>query len=60
MNCKEKLLKKLEEKLEFQNNDIILQSLYILCNISTGNEQHKNLIFETIFIHKILKFLVNL
>lgn len=57
-NCKTKLLKKLEEKLNDQNPDIILQSLYVLLNISVGNEKQKNTIQDKTFLRKISEYLV--
>jgi len=58
VNCKEKLLSKFDSKLNTPNTDILLQSLYILCNIATGNEQQKNIVFEHKFFNRIVKFLV--
>lgn len=56
-NCKAKLLKKVEEKLNSGNLEIILQTLYILCNISTGNEKQKAVVMETNFLKKVVSFL---
>lgn len=53
-----KLLKKVEEKLDIHNIDLILQALYILCNISAGNEKHKSAIMEKNIIKKVIHFLV--
>jgi hypothetical protein len=47
-----------EEKLDVQNLDLILQALYILCNISAGNEKHKSAIMEKNIIKKVIHFLV--
>jgi hypothetical protein len=57
-NCKVKLLKKLEEKLNSTNSDVILQSLYVICNIATGNEKHKSVVIDKPFMRKISTFLV--
>lgn len=59
-NCKAKLLKKLEEKLKSTNNDVICQSLYVLCNISTGNEKQKSVVTEKCFLKKISEGLVKI
>ena len=59
-NCKVKLLKKVEEKLNASNSqDILLQSLYILCNISTGLEKHKSALLDEkfLFLNKISFYL---
>ena len=47
----------MEDKLELVNSDIILQALYILCNISAGNEKHKAVILEKNFLKKVLFFM---
>jgi hypothetical protein len=51
-HCKIRLLKKVEEKLNSSNNtDILIQSLYILCNIAAGNDKQKSVVFD--FIAKV-------
>jgi hypothetical protein len=57
-NCKIKLIKKLEEKLNSNNTDVILQALYVICNIATGIEKHKTIVMEKQFIRKIASLLV--
>lgn len=59
-NCKNKLMKIIEIKLELVNQDIISHSLFILCVISSGNEKQKNTIIEYGFLKKIFEYLVYL
>jgi hypothetical protein len=59
-NCKVKLLKKIEEKLACNNPDLILQSLYVLCNISTGLEKQKSVVLDPVFLKRISAFLVRI
>jgi hypothetical protein len=58
-HCSSKLLAKVEEKLNSNNVDIIIQSLYILCNISAGSDKHKNIFQHYGFMPKISQFIVN-
>ena len=57
-NCKTKLMKIIENKLELVNQDIISHSLFILCVISSGNEKQKSVIIEFGFLKKIFEYLV--
>jgi hypothetical protein len=57
--CKNKLLKKIEEKLNSENTCLILQTLYVLMNISLGNEKHKAPIFDKFLLKKISILLEN-
>lgn len=50
----------LETKIQIFNPQIILQTLYIIVNVATGNELHKSRIMESsILLQSILNFLVN-
>lgn len=58
-NVKSKLIKKVYEKLiSSDNTDILTQCLYVLCNISTGNDKQKLCIVENGFIQVITDILV--
>jgi len=57
-NCKAKLMKIIETKLELVNQEIISHSLFILCVISSGNDKQKNTIIEFGFLKKIFDYLV--
>jgi hypothetical protein len=57
-NCKSKLMKIIEAKLELVNQDIISHSLFILCVISSGSEKQKNTIIEYGFLRKIFEYVV--
>lgn len=59
-NCKAKLMKIIENKLELINHDIICHSLFILCIISSGNDKQKNIVFENGFLKKIFDCIVRL
>ncbi len=54
-NCKDKLLGKIYDKISNEKNstEIIMHSLYVLSNISNGNEKQKS-VFEAKFIDKIM------
>jgi hypothetical protein len=56
-NCKGKLIKKLEEKLNGENLDLIIQSLYVMLSISNGNDKQKNLLMDKTVLKKISYFL---
>ncbi len=51
--CKNKLVKKIEEKILSQHSDVVLQALYVILNICNGNEKHKAIILEKCFLDKI-------
>ncbi len=57
-NSKTKLIKKLEDKINSYNEEIILHTLYVLVNISSGNDKHKVLVINS-FIKKITELIVN-
>jgi hypothetical protein len=57
-HCSARLLPKVEEKLNSGNVDILIQSLYILCNISAGSEKHKSIFQNYGFMPKISNYLV--
>lgn len=51
----------LEIKVQMANHQIVLQTLYILVNVATGNELHKSRIMEsTILIKSIVTYLVKI
>lgn len=56
-NCKDQLLKKISSNLANKDNtiDIIVHSLYVLSNISSGNNKQKSVINED-FLEKIIYF----
>lgn len=50
----------LEAKIQMNNPQIILQTLYIIVNVATGNELHKSRIMESsILLQCVLNYLVN-
>jgi hypothetical protein len=54
-----KFINILEAKMRVNNAQIILQALYIVVNVATGNELHKSRIMESsIIVQSILDFLV--
>lgn len=55
----ESLMQLLDEKLRMSQEEIILQTLYVIVNISTGNERHKAAIIKhpTLLQH-ILHYMV--
>lgn len=51
----------LEMKLQASSPQIILQVLYIIVNVATGNELHKSRIMESsILVQSILNYLVTI
>lgn len=49
----------LETKMQMSNPQIILQTLYIIVNVATGNELHKSRIMESsILLQCVLNYLV--
>ena len=49
----------LEVKIQMNNPQIILQTLYIIVNVATGNESHKSRIMESsILLQCVLNYLV--
>lgn len=49
----------LEAKIQMNNPQIILQTLYIIVNVATGNELHKSRIMESsILLQCVLNYLV--
>jgi hypothetical protein len=57
-NCKNKLIKKIEEKIKSDNQDLVLQTLYVLMNISNGNEKHKSVLLDNIFMNRISQLMM--
>ena len=56
-----KFISLLESKMQMSNPQIILQTLYIVVNVATGNELHKSRIMESsVIIQGILNCLVKL
>jgi hypothetical protein len=55
----ESLMQLLDEKLRMPQEEIVLQTLYVIVNISTGNERHKAAIIKhpTLLQH-ILNYMV--
>lgn len=58
LNCKSKLLKKLEDKITCSNDELIIHTLYVLSNMAAGNDKHKTIVINS-FIKKISELLVN-
>ena len=49
----------LETKIQMNSPQIILQTLYIIVNVATGNELHKSRIMESsILVQSVLNYLV--
>ena len=44
--CQSQLFAKLEEKLKKGRSDLIVQALYVLSSIASGDKKHKKLIME--------------
>lgn len=57
-NCKTKLIKKIEDKIKSDNQDLVLQSLYVLMNISNGNEKQKSVLLDNIFLNRISQLML--
>eukprot|EP00736_Rhodelphis_marinus_P004546 Rmarinus@m.1556 len=53
----ERLLQVLNQVLDEGNNDIALQALYVVCNISTGNEEHKQLVMNSGVLDRVIRYL---
>lgn len=54
-------IKLMETKIQMTNPQIILQTLYIIVNVATGNELHKSRIMESsILVQFILNYLVQM
>lgn len=57
----EKFINILEVKIQMASYQIVLQTLYIIVNVATGNELHKSRIMESsILIQSIMSYLVKL
>jgi len=54
------LIKKIGEKLLSSNAQVLLQAIYVLCNIASGNEKQKSLLLDQTILKTILSLLVNL
>ena len=55
----EKFINILEVKIQMASYQIVLQTLYIIVNVATGNELHKSRIMESsILIQSIMNYLV--
>lgn len=59
-DCGEKLLSKLEAFLAHKDLKLVVQALWILCNIASGNQKHKKIVLEDRFILKALELLNSL
>jgi len=54
-----RLLSIIEHHLQSSNEDIALQTLYILVNVATGGERHKNIVMTNHVLDRVGAFMVN-
>jgi hypothetical protein len=51
------LLNKLERKLHSRNETLLVNTLYVLSSIASGNVKHKKIVLEDRFLHYALELL---
>ena len=54
----ELFLKKIEEKLTGLNHNLVSQAIYLLCNIASGTEKHKNVVMDPAIVKQVTSLLV--
>jgi hypothetical protein len=54
----DQIYNKLYEKLFSPNEDILIQALYVCCNIANGNERHRTSFMEEKFLKRLSELLV--
>lgn len=53
-----RLIEEIIKKLDSEHSGILTQTLYVVCNIAAGNEEHKQVIMKPEILSKVLKLTV--